>query len=74
MDIAHKVEETLVLYVVDEDIEATIHTHPTPIHTHRPFQRKVVQVAELVALPEVQSLDGHEQVHQFFIQPRRCRL
>jgi hypothetical protein len=47
MDIAHKVGETLVPYVVDEDIEATIHTHPTPIPTRRPIQREAVQVAEV---------------------------
>ena len=58
MDIAHKVGEMLVPYVVDENIAATIHTHPTPIPTRRPIQREAVQVAEVVAPPEVQSLAG----------------
>lgn len=46
MDIAHKAEETLVPYVVDEDIATTTHTHLTPIPTRRPIQREAVQVAE----------------------------
>lgn len=60
MDIEHKVEKMLVPYVVDEDIAATIHTLPTPIPTRRPpIQREAIQVAEVVAPPEVQSLAGH---------------
>ena len=42
MDIALKVGEMHVQYVVDEDIVATIHTHPTLIHTRRPIQREAV--------------------------------
>ena len=72
MDIAHKVEETLVPYVVDEDIATT--THLTQIPTRRPIQREAVQVVEVVVPPEVQNLAGHEQVRQFFIHPLRCWL
>jgi hypothetical protein len=74
MDIVHKVEETLVPNVVDEEIAATIHIHHTLIPTRRPIQWEEVQVLEVVALPEVQSLAGHKKVRQFIIHQLKYRL
>lgn len=53
MDIAHKVGETLVPYVVDKVIAATTLPHPITIPTRHPIQREAVQVAEVVAPPEI---------------------
>ena len=73
MDIAQQVQQQPAPHVVVA-IADTIHTHLTPIPTHRHIQRQAVQVVEVVAQQEPQNLAGQEQVRQFFIHPRRYRL
>jgi len=76
MDIVLKVEETLVRYVVDVGVIAVAitHTHLTQTPIRHPIHREVVQVAEVVALQELQSHAGLERVRQFFIPLLKCRL
>lgn len=75
MDIVLKVEETPVQYVVDVDIAVAItHIHLTQTPIRHPIHREVVQAAEVVALQELQSHAGLEQVRQFFIHLQKCKL
>ena len=64
MDIAQQVQQQLALLAVVA-MEGIIHIHHTRTRILPLIQREAVR-AEVVVRQRVQSLDGHEQVRQFF--------